>query len=484
MDTDLKNQVAKSLTWVGSVNLLSQLLSWGMTIVVVRHLSPSDFGIMAMASVFIGFLTLIGDFGFFGSIVQRKEISHGELQEISGFILVVGVCFFLITFCGAPLAGAFYTENRIVPIIKTLSFVFLLIPLYVIPHSLLLREMNFRKSSIIDMCCNLCAGTVSMFFALTGYGVWALVYSAISVFGARAILFLATSKTLFKPVFGIGQIKGMLSFSGFYTASTVLRYFFFKSDLLIGGKFLGSGAIGLYSVANQLAFTPLEKISGILPQVAFPAFSKLQGDVEKLAIYFLKGLKLLNLILIPSYIGIAILAPDIVRVLLGQKWESLVEPIRILSLIMPLRAMDILFIPGMNGLGKSKINALMHGFAMLVMSCSFIVGVKWGYIGLCWAWVIGFTVVYIFMVGLCCRYFLITFRAFLSSYTTPLICGIAAAISSFFVLKGFGDTSHTLGKMLIIVVVSFLSTLVTVCCIDRQMVWEVKKLFSRRAKPA
>lgn len=481
-DNNLKKKVANSLTWVGSVNFASQLVSWGMTILVVRQLSPNDYGLMAMAMVFLGFLVMIGDFGLFGSIVQKKEITVGQLQEIFGFILVVGACFFLISFFGARLVSAFYSEIRIIPILRTLSVVFFLIPFYIIPHSLLLRDMNFRKTSIIEMCCSLIAATTALILALMGYGIWSLVYSALSHFGARTICYLGTSKTFYRPIFAFKEIKSILSFSGFFTASTVLRYFFFKADLIVGGKALGAGPLGVYTVANQLAFTPLEKISGIIPQVAFPAFSKLQDNAGAFATNYLKGLKFLNLIVFPGYVSLIMLAPDIVHVLLGAKWQNIVEPMRILCLIMPLRAIDVLFIPAMNGLGKSHINALTSGVSLFVMICSFLIGLRWGYIGLCWAWVSGFTVIYLFMVYISLKYLEVTFRSFIHSYTTAAISSCAIIVIYLILFSSLNGMLHPLTKVVAVLAASFCVYLFMIYLIDKPIFQELRSIALRDSK--
>ena len=482
MEDNLKKKVTRSLTWVGSVNFASQIVSWGMTILVVRQLSPNDYGLMAMAMVFVGFLTMIGDFGLFASIVQKQDITQGQLRETFGFIIALGVCFFLATFFGAPLVSAFYSEGRIISILRTLSFVFFLIPFYIIPHSLLLRDMDFRKTSLIEMCCNLVAASTSLFFALMGYGVWALVYGALSLFAARTICFLGTSKTFYKPIFGFKEIKTMLSFSGFFTASTVLRYFFFKADLIVGGKVLGAGPLGIYTVANQLAFTPLEKISGIVPQVAFPAFSKLQSNASAFAANYLKGLKFLNLIVFPGYASLIILAPDIVHILLGPKWYIIIEPMRILCLIMPLRAIDVLFIPAMNGLGKSHINTLTGAFSFFVMICSFLIGLKWGYIGLCWAWVAGFTIIYIFMVIVSMVSLKISVETFISSYKAALIGSLAIAIPSVIILYSFDIGILPLTKIIIVLALSLCVYLVTIYWTDKKILIELKGILNNISK--
>jgi len=472
----LGKKVFKSLTWVGSANAISQVLSWAITIVIVRHLSPGDFGLMAMAVAFWGFLTMIGDFGLFASIVQSKEVSKEQLQEIFGFIIILNLFFLSATFLAAPVISSYFSEPRLTPILRTLCIVFLFIPFYVIPHSLLLREMNFQKTSVVDVLCSLCGATTSLVFALNGYGVWSLVYGTLAQFFSRAVFFTIVAAENYKPQFRIEQIKGMLSFSSFFTGSTVLRYFFFKSDIIIGGKFIGPDALGLYSIANQLAFTPVEKMSYVIPQVAFPAFSKLQLDVRAYAENFLKGLKLLNLIFIPCYIMVFVLAEDIVNVLLGPKWVEIISPMRILCIVMPLRAFEVIFIPAMNGLGKSNITMLTSGLSLFIMLCAFLVGLNWGYIGLCWAWVGGFTVIYTIMIGMCVRYLQVNTADIARSYKTPLIASAGVLIMGLLLMNNYQHVIHPLLKITAFLTASLLMYSASAFYIDRPIIAYLKNI--------
>jgi len=479
-ETGLTHKVFKSLTWVGSASLFSQILSWAITIVIVRQLTPDDFGLMAMAAVFWGFLTMIGDFGLFASIVQNKEITAEQLREISGFIVILNLLFLITTYLAAPVISDYFTEPRLTAILRTLCLVFLFIPFYVIPHSLLLREMNFRITSIIDVFCNLSAAITSLVFALNGYGVWSLVYGTLVQFLSRAVSFSLVSRTYHKPLFQLTEIRRMLSFSSFFTGGTILRYFFFRSDIIIGGKFIGPEALGIYSIANQLAFMPVEKMSNIIPQVAFPAFSKLQLDVKAYAANFLKGMKLLNLLFIPSYIVIFILAEDIVDVLLGSKWSAIVTPMRILCLVMPLRAFEVLFIPAMNGLGKSNITMMTSGVSLIIMVSAFFVGIHWGYVGLCWAWVVGFIVIFFITISICINILKVDVAALAATYKTAVIAGAGLLIlGAVFMYDGSRSVSPVM-RIVIFLAGSFVLYSISIMMLDKQIIIYVKTVLGRR----
>jgi teichuronic acid exporter len=478
-ESGLGKKVLKSLTWVGSANLLSQILSWAITIFIVRQLSPGDFGLMAMALVFWGFLTMIGDFGLYASIVQSKEVSKNQLRQIYGFIISLNFLFLIATYLCAPMISSYFSEIRLTSILRTLGLAFVLIPLYVIPYSLLLREMSFQKISVIDVFCNLCGATTSLLFVLNDYGVWSLVYGTLVLYLAKAVSINLVARHYYIPLFRTDQIKEMLSFSSFFTGSTILRYFYFKSDIIVGGKFIGADALGIYTIANQLAFLPVDKLSLIIPEVALSAFSKMQFDIKTYSEYFLKGIKLLNLIFVPCYIILFILAGDIVNILLGPKWEKIILPMRILCLIMPFRAFEMLFHPAMNALGKSKITMLASGLSLSILVCCFLFGLKWGYIGLCWAWVGGYSIIYLIMGNMCVRNLQLGKREIARSFKTPIFSSLGGLIMGLLLLYNKELISNSLLKIAAYIVASIILYSISIYFIDKRAFLDLKLMFQK-----
>jgi len=435
---------------------------------------------MAMAVAFWGFLTMIGDFGLFASIVQSNEVSKDQLREIFGFIIILNILFLTITLIGSPIISGYFKEPRLTAILRTLSIVFFFIPFYVIPHSLLLRDMNFKYISVIDVLCNLFGATTSFLFAVTGHGVWSLVYGTLTQYFCRGVTFSLVAKSHYRPQFRIDKIRCMLSFSSFFTGSTILRYLFFKSDIIIGGKYMGPDALGIYSIANQLAFAPVEKMSNIIPQIAFPAFSKMQLDIKSYSSYFLKGMKLLNVIFIPCYIALFFLAEDIVALLLGPNWEQIVLPMRILCLVMPLRTLEVLFIPAMNGLGKSRITMITSGMSLFIMMCAFWVGSNWGYIGMCWSWVSGFTIIFLIMIAICIKELHLNIVSIAHTYITPVISSVGLLIVGLIMSKYYKNIMHPFFNIISFSMASVFLYFAAVYIIDRPIIIYLKSLIPAR----
>lgn len=202
------------------------------------------------------------------------------------------------------------------------------------------------------------------------------------------------------PQFSFVGMKKFISFGGYFTAERMVWYVSTKADIFIGGKFVPSTALGIYSVAMSLASLPLEKLSPILTQVAFPAFAKIQNDPSRVGEYFLKAVRLFANVIFPVCGGIIVTAPEGVRLVLGEKWIGVVVPLQLLALIVPLRCIGVLYSPALTGLGMPRVAFINVVTNASIMAVAFLAG-AWaaGLLGLCYAWVVGYLIVFIVISG-------------------------------------------------------------------------------------
>jgi len=183
-------------------------------------------------------------------------------------------------------------------------------------------------------------------------------------------------------------MRSLLRFGGQITASQVLWVFFTQVDIVICGKWLGKEALGFYSVAMHLASLPTQRVLGIINQVAFPAFSRMQDDVRKVGENVLLGIRILSFFSFPLMWGISSIAQEIVEVILGAKWTPSAIPLQILGLIMPLR-MIANFVPAaIQGMGRSDILLRNAIWASVILPLAFLIGVNWGLLGISLAWLV------------------------------------------------------------------------------------------------
>lgn len=392
---DLKARVMSGLRWRAAMRFISQLFTWVVTIYVMRLLSPSDYGLMSMAFVFIDFLAMFGELGLGFAIVHRRDLGEAELKAILGFVLGVSLLFCCLLALFAPLIAGFYSEPRLQPILYALSLMFLLSGLGVVPGAILLREQGHARLAVIEMVSLLTGSITTLLMAVNGMKVWSLVGGVLMVRLVNLVGLHLFRPFVHLPRFTFRGMGPVISFSWKVPASRFMWFIYTNAaTTLFIGKLLGKETLGFYSVGLYLASLPMEKVSGIINSVALPAFASIQNDRGLALRHFLKAVRILTMVSIPVFWGISSIATEIIGVFLGDKWSPAALPVQIIALAVPLRMVRNLMMPALVGLGRTDVNLSIELVAVVVMTLSFYVGTYWGLAGVSLVWVVIFPLVF------------------------------------------------------------------------------------------
>lgn len=391
----LRQKVLSGLIWTGSMRFLGQILTWAITVVVIRLLSPSDYGLLAMATVFLSFVILMSEAGLGAALVQASEVDNLKLRGIFGAVILVHSSLFVLLVAAAPAIAQFFEEDHLVSIIRVLALQLLIAMFAVIPSALLTRRLEFRGLSIIALTGALCGSVSTLGLAFSGYGVWALVIGTLITNLWNTVAINVLSPFLKWPDFSLKGARSLAAFGGQVTAARALWFVYSQADIFIAGKLLGKELLGFYSVSIHLASLPVQKLSAVINQVAFPAFAQSQDHPGAVSQFLLKALRMLGFVAFPVLWGISSVAPEIVSVLLGPKWEAAVVPLQLLPLVMPLNLISPFLNTAFQGIGRGGVVFMNVLTACLVMPVAFWIGAHWGLLGLCVAWVLGFPLVLI-----------------------------------------------------------------------------------------
>ena len=309
----------------------SFVLRLGSLIVLARLLEPKDFGLMGMVTAVIGVLSIFKDFGLSTITVQRTTITDEQLSTLFWINILVGGILGLLTLASAPLLASFYQEPRLAMLTAVLASGFVFNAAGVQHGALLERQMRFGALAIIELISQFAGFAVGIGLALFGYAYWALVGMALAVPAAYSICVWTNASWLpGRPRRRLG-IRSMVRFGGTVTLNVFVAYITFNLDKALLGRVSGATALGLYGRAYQLINIPTESLNSAIGGVAFAALSRLQGDHTRLKRYFLKGYALALTLTIPLALSCAVFADDIIRTLLGQKWNDAVIIFRLLS---------------------------------------------------------------------------------------------------------------------------------------------------------
>ncbi|WP_436714997.1 MOP flippase family protein [Roseiconus lacunae] len=352
-----------------------------ISMVMARLLAPEYFGLLGMAVVITGFVSIFRNLGFSQAIVQRKEVSERLLSTL--FWVNLGMCLLIamIVLAISPLAAWIYDDARVTPIVAALSLSFVFAGFTMIPGALLTRQMDFKRLAIREIGGIVVSGVTAISLAYLGWGVWALVISSLANSAAQMVLINIAKPFRPQMVYDSQGLSECLRFGLNLTGFGVFNYFSRNADNLIIGVFLGPIALGYYSLAYKLMLMPRDSVTGVVTRVLFPKFSRLQDDDETLTNLYLRACGAIAFITFPMMAGLAVLAEPFVRTVLGEKW---LPAIPLIWLLAPVGAIQSIgSTSGQIFLAKGR-SGWMFRLGILngsVRILSFLLGIPWGVVG-------------------------------------------------------------------------------------------------------
>jgi len=419
----ITQEVAHSLKWVTISKFAAQIIRWTVTFLVIRILSPDDYGLMAMAGVVLSFFEVFASAGLGTALIQAASFSHRQVQEIFGLILLVNLTLAVGMVLLAPWAAGYYQDDRLIPILHILPVVFMISALETLPSAMLTRGMQFKRRSLSELAASTIAALITLGLAWKGLGIWALIWGYICEVALRALFLNLVNPMLLIPKFHFGTSLSLISFGGTKTLVMFAWFIFSSMDLFIGGRLWSAEVLGIYAIAIQLSHIPLNKLTPIVKQVALPAYAKIHHQPgDELSNYYLKANGLTMLIAFPIFFGLAAVSPVLIPVLLGEKWLAAILPATLLPLILPFRMSQELMDPVLEAIGRPK-EALKNWMIIIsIITPSLYLGAFWGgVVGLCIGWLVGMPLSYALTSRITIQNLGIDPRAFSRTVFPPLI---------------------------------------------------------------
>lgn len=450
---ELRQKVLNGFGWMASTKLLGQIFSWAVTLIVVRILTPGDYGLMAMAALVLTFLNLVSEMGLSSAIVQQKTITEEIIRRCFGMILIINLVLFVMLYFSAIHISGFFSEPKLVPVVQVISLSFLITGLSIVPEAILERNMRFKKISIINLSSVVAGAAVTLTLALMGHGVWSLVWGNISQVLVKTIGYNINVEKFLFPSFNLAGMKSIISFSSMVAMERTLMFFYNQADSFLIGKIFGKELLGIYSVAADLASMPMQKLSGVINQVAFPAFSSIQADRSAISQYTLKAARLLCFTSFPVFWGISGVSPEFVNVILGAKWHDAILPLQLLTLVMPFRMLSNIMSPILRGVGHADTALINLTISACIMTLAFYIGTDWGIIGVCYAWLIAFPFVFIITTYRTTHTLFIEYLALLKTITKPLIAAGGMYLAIIYTRNALPEDFHPAMHLSILIMV-------------------------------
>ncbi len=390
----LAAQVRTAVIWRSGSQVLTQIVSWASTLIVIRLLAPQDYGLFAMAQVMLTLLSTLNGWGLASALIREEHVSEERLRQTLGMLILLNCGLALTQFLAAPLVAAWFEQPLVTELLRVQSLLYLAVPFCALPHAILSRRMDFRRPAQVRLAAALAGAVTALTGALAGWGVWTLVCAPMAMLLTEATGMTWAARAPIRPSFrftGAGHIAG---FGGVMTATQLFWFVQSQADVMIAGRVLDPHELGVYTTGLFLAQLLAAKFVPPINEVAYAAYARQQGEgqADQGAAALLATIRLVMLVGLPAYAGLAVVAPVLVPVLLGEKWSGIIPLLPILAGAMAMLTLQILFSPATNARGFPGIALRVTMLGAVVMPGAFLIGSHWGVTGFAWGWVGGMAV--------------------------------------------------------------------------------------------
>ncbi|NIJ22458.1 O-antigen/teichoic acid export membrane protein [Sphingomonas naasensis] len=382
----LKDQVRSAVIWRSGTQILGQLLTWASTFIVIRVLSPADYGLFAMTQVVLVLLNMLNGYGLASALIQRGDAGRQAQRQLFGMLILLNGALAALQLACAPLVAAYYRQPMVAELLRVQALLYLATPFIALPYALLSREMDFRKQAKVNFVSGIAGALTALAGAWCGLGVWTLVAAPIALFGVRAIGMTWAAGSLVWPSFDFRGAGDIARYGGVMAAGQIFWFLQSQADVFIAGRLFDPHWLGIYTTSLFLTQIFVSKFVPPLNEVAFSAYARIKDDRAAMAAAFVKSARIIFVVAMPFYLGLAVTAQPLVDVVLGPKWHEAAPVVHWLALAMPMMTLQTLYAPASDACGRPGIGARNGVTGAILLPAAFLVGVHWGIMGLVAAW--------------------------------------------------------------------------------------------------
>jgi teichuronic acid exporter len=374
----LREKALYGFFWSFVDNFAKYGLTFIIGIFLARLLSPREFGLIGMVTIFIAISQSFVDSGFTQALIRRKNCSHEDYSTAFLFNLAVSFIFFALLFLIAPYIAIFFNEPQLTVIARVLALGLIVNALSITQRARLTRQVNFKLQTKISVLSSVLAGAVGIYMALTGYGVWSLVAKNLLGFAFTTILLWIGNKWIPSLVFNIKVFREMFKFGSRILLTGLIDTVYHKIFLLIIGKFYSPADLGFYTRADQFKDMPSKSLNTVIQRVSYPVLASIQDDIPRLKRAYTNIIQGTMFITFVLMIGLSAVAEPLIVSLIGVKWLPSVIMLQLLcfsGMLYPLHALNLNILLLM---GKADLSLRLEIIKKMMAIPVILVGIFFG----------------------------------------------------------------------------------------------------------
>ncbi len=377
MDINLRQKTLKGTFWSFFENFSVQGVQFLFGLIMARLLSPEEFGIIGMLAIFMAVAQTFVDSGFGDALIRNNKRTEVDFSTAFFFNIVVGIIAYLILFAASPYIASFYNMPILKDLTKVICLNILINSFAMVQRAKFTIAVDFKQQAKATVTSVLISGTLGIYLAYTGLGVWALVVQSVSRNFLNVVFLWILSRWTPKLQFSFASFKSMFYYGYKVLLSDLINNIYRNATTLVIGKVFSAADLGNYTRARQFADFPSSNITGILGRVTFPILSSIQDDNARLEQVYRKYLRMMAFIIFPLMMGLAALSKPLILVVLTDKWSASIPFLQIMCFTMmwyPIHSinLNLLQVKGRSDLFlKLEVIKKIIGVLLLIIAIPF-----------------------------------------------------------------------------------------------------------------
>jgi PST family polysaccharide transporter len=407
----------------------TRLVLLAVFLVLARILSPDDFGLVSLATVFVGFFGLFVEQGFAQAIIQRRTLEPGHLDSAFWLCASLGLVLTGVAFALAAPISDLIGQPDFAPLMRGLSPTLFIGGLASTPEAILKRDLAFRSLAVRTVIGSVAGGVVGVLAAVLGAGAWSLVLQLlVQTVVSTIVLWLAVP---WRPGFDVSmaRLRELFSFGINIIGMSFLNFLNRRSDDFLIAAVLGTTALGYYTVAYRILLLTTEVMTQTIDAVTLPTFARVQDDLGRLRDAYLMATRISSSIGTPVFIGLAAAAPQLIPVVFGAKWEPAVGVAQILGFIGVVHASLYFNDSVLVAIGRPRDAVVVTAISAFANVVAFAATVHWGIEAVAAAYVIRGYLLSPVWIQAVRRYIPFSVGAFLRLVGTPFVWSLLMGVA-------------------------------------------------------
>lgn len=376
MSQNTKNAIMGSFIWKFGERVLAQGISFIISLVLARILSPDDYGMIALVLVFINLANVFISSGFATALIQNKDADSTDFSTNFYCSLACALIIYVIIYFTAPYVALFYENQELVDVLRVFTLQIPLSAYNSIQNAYVARHMMFKKNFVSTVISTILSGTLGILMAISGYGVWALVAQSVSSIVISTIVLAIIVPWHAELKFSLKSAKRMLGYSSKLFVADLSGTFFNEVRSLIIGKVYTSADLAYYTKGQQIPTLITTNLSNTVMAVLFPALANESDDTVRVKNLTKRSLQLMSYVTFPALLGLAAVMEPLILLMYTEKWSQSIPFAQLLCIGSAVSLLGIFPLQTLKAIGRSDIVLGLEIWKKPVYVLLLLIGVK------------------------------------------------------------------------------------------------------------